>query len=378
MEAFVAWDAEFETGIDAVDGQHRKLFDLINQLSAAMAEEGDLPGEALRRAQKELVDYAHRHFDDEEQLMASAGVDARHQEHHRREHQAFRDHVLAGAADWAPGELLAYLVNWLTYHILGIDQSLARQIHAIGTGTSPELAYEYDEQCQNASSRLLLRSVSQLFEQLSERNRELTALTRTLEHRVAERTQDLAAVNEELRELVLKLEHTAMTDALTGLPNRRYAMTRLSAAWTSAARHGRSLACLLVDADGFKQVNDTCGHEAGDVVLVRLSEALRRAVRESDEVCRLGGDEFLVICPETPLDGALVVGERLRQAVAALRVEVPGGAWKGSISVGAAAAQSGMSTFEELLKSADLGVYEAKHRGRNCVAVAPQVRALAG
>ncbi len=180
----------------------------------------------------------------------------------------------------------------------------------------------------------------------------------------------LVAAREEMRGLAARAEHLAMTDVLTGLPNRRYAISRLGAAWAGAVRHKRELGCLLVDADGFKKVNDAWGHEAGDAVLVALAQTLRCAVREGDEVCRLGGDEFLVLCPETGLDGTLKLGERLRAAVAALSVEVPGGAWPGSVSVGAAAWRSGMADPDELLRAADAGMLEAKRRGRNAVAVA--------
>ncbi|MEI8258975.1 MAG: GGDEF domain-containing protein, partial [Deltaproteobacteria bacterium] len=92
-----------------------------------------------------------------------------------------------------------------------------------------------------------------------------------------------------------------------------------------------------------------------------------------DVVCRLGGDEFLVICPRTPLDGARHLGELLRQAVSAMRVPAGSGEWKGSISVGVAQRSDGTGSAEELLKRADEAVYVAKRRGRNCVATAPGV-----
>jgi diguanylate cyclase (GGDEF)-like protein len=194
---------------------------------------------------------------------------------------------------------------------------------------------------------------------------ELTAAVAELFERAAARDRELEA----------RVEQLAMTDSLTGLPNRRYAMLRLTSAWAAAVRHGRALACLMVDADGFKQVNDTGGHDAGDQVLLKLAQALRSAVRESDEVCRLGGDEFVVLCPETSLEGALVLGERLRAAAAALHLPFPGGAWCGGVSVGAAAYQSWMVSAEDLLRAADAGVEEARRQGRNCVAAAAAVDA---
>jgi hemerythrin len=127
---------------------------------------------------------------------------------------------------------------------------------------------------------------------------------------------------------------------------------------------------MMIDADGFKQINDTHGHDAGDGVLRALARQLRDAVRTDDLVCRLGGDEFLIICADTPMDGALQLAEKIRSEVAALRVAAGTGEWRGSISVGVAVRTAEMSSMEDLLKTADLGVYAAKRNGRNCVAVA--------
>jgi len=371
MQAFT-WDPSFETHIPEVDAQHHRLVDLINGLGSLLVEGGELAPAELERTHRELADYAGHHFADEERLMAQAEVDPRHRQGHHRDHETFREYVAAATGRTGPGEesrLLSYLVHWLTFHILGSDQSMARQLHAIGAGSAPADAYQREADPIDAGSQLLLRSVRELFEVLSRRNRELTELNRTLEERVADRTWALSAANAELRGLVSKVERMAMTDSLTDLPNRRYAMRRLASAWATAVRHGHPLSCLLIDADGFKEVNDSRGHEAGDQVLVRLAQELRRSARESDEVCRLGGDEFLVICPETPLEGAVSLGERMRAGVAEVQEELEGGGvWTASVSIGAAALREEMSSFEELLREADAGVYLAKRTGRNRVA----------
>lgn len=124
---------------------------------------------------------------------------------------------------------------------------------------------------------------------------------------------------------------------------------------------------MMVDADNFKQINDTQGHDAGDEVLRQLSRKLKESIRTDDVVCRLGGDEFIILCQNTPLDGAMLLAEKIRQEVSNLQVSVGNGKWIGSISIGVASRQDDMKVLEDLIKVADNGVYIAKKNGRNFV-----------
>jgi hemerythrin len=257
--------------------------------------------------------------------------------------------------------LLKFLIYWLAYHILGSDQAMAKQIVAIQSGQSATTAYIAEERMKEGAVEPLLHALNGLFRQVSERNRELLQLNQTLEARVAERTNELAIANRQM-------EVIALTDVLTGLPNRRHAMRSLGLAWDESIKDNTPLACMMIDADGFKQINDNYGHDAGDEVLRQLSRNLQYAVRTDDIVCRLGGDEFLVICPNTILDGAMRLAEKLRLAIAAMHVPAGKGEWHGSISIGVAGRKAAMGNLEELIKAADEGVYRAKKNGRNCVA----------
>jgi len=125
--------------------------------------------------------------------------------------------------------------------------------------------------------------------------------------------------------------------------------------------------CMMIDADHFKEVNDTYGHDAGDLVLRELATALKHAVRSDDIVCRLGGDEFFIICPQTDKAGGMHFAETICQSIAALRVPTGDGAWQGSVSIGVAARSDEMDNLDELMKLADEGVYLAKKAGKNCV-----------
>ena len=130
------------------------------------------------------------------------------------------------------------------------------------------------------------------------------------------------------------------------------------------------MAVMVVDVDNFKHVNDSFGHDAGDRVLVTLARELRHAVRTDDVVCRMGGDEFLIICPDTPRAGAETIAESVWSGIRALRLPVGDDEWRGSISVGVAVRRPEMESIADLIKVADEAVYAAKEGGRDRVVVA--------
>ena len=358
------WTTNYMTDLPSVDDQHRHLVDLINRLGQFMETNRVSPSE-LRDIFDELVSYAQFHFAEEERLMQSAGIDARHIEQHRQIHQRFAKDVTAfdsvgkdQALQFGSG-LLDYLVHWLAYHILGQDQDMARQIAAVQAGMDPAQAFELHERQKDTAVEPLLAALNRLVQQLSARNRELVELNHSLEERVTQRTLELSQANAELKML-------SLTDGLTGLSNRRHAMMQLDALWRESDANGKPLSALMIDADNFKEVNDTYGHDAGDEVLIALSRALSHALRSDDLVFRLGGDEFLVLCPATDFDGALKVADMLLKKVSTLRVATGTGFWKNSISVGVATREATMEHFEDLIKTADKSVYLAKNAGRNC------------
>lgn len=161
----------------------------------------------------------------------------------------------------------------------------------------------------------------------------------------------------------------AVTDALTGLHNRRYMAGQLQALVTRSGQGGEGVAVLVMDIDHFKLVNDGFGHDAGDEVLREFAVRLATNVRAIDLPCRLGGEEFVVVMPGASLEDASRVADRIRRDVAAQPFPIMGGE-EGltiTVSVGVAATCGPDDTPEALLKRADDGVYEAKARGRNQV-----------
>jgi two-component system cell cycle response regulator len=168
------------------------------------------------------------------------------------------------------------------------------------------------------------------------------------------------------------LDHSlelAVTDQLTGLHNRRYMTGQLNALVARAVKGGDPVAALLIDIDHFKKINDNFGHDVGDEVLREFALRVASNVRAIDLPCRYGGEEFVVIMPDTSLEGAELVAERIRTHVAGSPFRVAGGEelLTVTISIGVAATLGESDTPAALLKRADEGVYEAKAAGRNKV-----------
>ncbi|PID41311.1 MAG: GGDEF domain-containing protein [Proteobacteria bacterium] len=364
MESF-SWEEQFATGIGEIDEQHQRLVDILNRYGSALAE-NSLDQEYLYQIFRELAVYAREHFNTEEKIMIAARIDQRHVKQHIREHRSFVEDIEVWIKELDPEDpyshrtILDFLMHWLTYHILGIDKMMARQVKGVMEGLSAEEVFRREQLDKRASHDSLLKALGGLFELVSKRNKELLELNLTLEKKVEERTKKLVEANR-------KLKLISITDDLTQLPNRRFAMQQIQLYLKEGEREGKALAVLMIDADGFKKVNDTYGHDAGDRVLKRLARKLRHIVRTDDIVCRLGGDEFLVICPDTNLQGATQLGEQIQAAVAKMSVTAGEGRWSGSVSIGVAVAISGDQQMRALLKSADRALYCAKIAGRNCV-----------
>lgn len=169
-----------------------------------------------------------------------------------------------------------------------------------------------------------------------------------------------------------QIVHLAYHDVLTGLPNRRLMMDRLDHARSVSARTGHCVALLLLDLDNFKTLNDTLGHEMGDLLLKEVALRLRSCVREVDTVARLGGDEFVVLLEDlspdfdTAAKQAENVGEKIRNALSAPFV-LSGNTLRSTPSIGATLFHNDEITIEELMKQADLAMYQAKAAGRNTI-----------
>jgi putative two-component system response regulator len=185
------------------------------------------------------------------------------------------------------------------------------------------------------------------------------------------------ALNAELAAMNSRLERLSITDELTGIFNRRHAMFRLQEQWSLAERYGQPLTVAMLDIDHFKHTNDTYGHDAGDTVLKGVVGILREQTRGTDAICRVGGEEFLIIFPFQTSDEACVCAERCRSAIERHTFFHDDAQIRVTISVGIASREPIWAEFTDVLKAADQALYAAKHAGRNLVRVAGQTASLA-
>jgi diguanylate cyclase (GGDEF)-like protein len=173
--------------------------------------------------------------------------------------------------------------------------------------------------------------------------------------------------NRRYRQQLVKL---ASQDSLTGLPNRRRTAELAVAALQAAGETQKPLTIAIVDMDHFKVINDHCGHATGDHVLKEFARAGREALRESDILGRWGGEEFLLVMPETPLELAVATLERLRTLVCGIRLPTTGSGLRVTLSAGLASSDENTRSLDELIARADAALYTAKNEGRDIIRIA--------
>ena len=168
----------------------------------------------------------------------------------------------------------------------------------------------------------------------------------------------------------IKLHELSVTDSLTHLYNRRYATEELSRCFQRLQRYKTPITVLMLDIDFFKTINDSYGHDIGDVVLIELSKFLKDNVRGLDTVARIGGEEFLIIMPDVTINDVQPFCERLLMDIEKLQIPVPDGSLTMTVSGGLSQFKASDKSIEALLKRVDNALYESKHNGKNKITIA--------
>jgi diguanylate cyclase (GGDEF)-like protein len=294
-------------------------------------------------------------------------------------HLTAAGHTVQSASDGVEGLRLILdsnpqlvITDWMMPHMDGMalckalrQTKLGRQLYLImltGTGEDENQVEAFEAGADDYLIKPLRPRI------LAARLRACQRLLR-LQEEVRRDKEELRRCLAELSVANRKLQQAALTDPLSGLYNRRYALDRLEQEWSAAQRSQRVLSCMIIDIDHFKRINDTYGHDVGDRVFCELTGVLLATVRRNDVICRLGGDEFLIVSPATDQEEAWVVAERLRDTVQQHVVTIPGNNLHLTLSIGLAVSSPWMSSPADLLKAADRAVYAAKQSGRNQVCV---------
>ncbi|MEF9672587.1 GGDEF domain-containing protein [Pseudomonas sp. PCH446] len=186
--------------------------------------------------------------------------------------------------------------------------------------------------------------------------------------RLAESMAYAESALRELQRTNQELGHLAATDPLTGADNRRRFMERVDAEIDRAKRSGVPFSVLALDLDNFKSINDRFGHQVGDDILKRFVQECLESIRPYDGVARVGGEEFMILLPQTSLEGAQVIAERLRSSIATTSFNISQQRLtRVTVSIGVSQSGRDGDSIEEILRVADQRLYDAKHQGRNCV-----------
>lgn len=370
------WDSNFITGIETIDAQHRSLVELFNNLSAEITQGTWGDTVVIDKLLEDLLAYTEHHFAEETRLMREANLWLTHVQQHTHAHDDFIAQVEALSSSRLtlaerPQALVDFLIAWLGYHILGMDQMMARQIHRVANGESPEKAYLAETDEASRSTKSLLTAITRLYQVVTGLNVNLVTTNQQLEQRVAARTAELDLINDQLRDANQRLTILSQTDGLLGISNRSHFDVVFVSEWQRAIRSEYPVALLMIDLDHFKQFNDNNGHLAGDRCLQSVAKAVSSSLRRpTDLAARYGGEEITVLLVDTDLSGASEVAEKIRQAVFDLQIAHAGSSHHFvTVSIGVAATTPIPGhKAAKLLAAADGAMYRAKNDGRNRIA----------
>jgi diguanylate cyclase (GGDEF)-like protein/PAS domain S-box-containing protein len=363
--------------------QIRSMFDIPVVYLTSHSDEG-----TLRRAQETgPFGYILKPFEDRElRTTIEMAIYSHRVERMLKESQrwlsvtlrSIADGVIVADADWAvefmnPAALV--LTGWNLKDALGstLDEVFAVRFARDGEGAARDLierAFREGVVVHADRDVVLVRRgggetpVEVNAAPIKDDEGELSGIVLTF-HDITERMR----AEDERRRLIEELEFLSRTDRMTGIFNRGALIDRLEYELKRSARYGAQISLLLCDIDRFKAINDTYGHSAGDEALKIVARLLRDCVRESDVVGRYGGDEFMVLLPETGVETAREIADRIRERIEQSPVEVSEAGIAVTLSLGLSEFRGGGDTADALIKRADDAMYSSKRRGRNRVSV---------
>ena len=292
----------------------------------------------------------------------SSGVLILDRQHRICDWNSFWDHHVPFAMESTRGQLVYQAFPELPrrWFERKIDSVLALQAPAFSSWQQrPHLFHLPHNRPITTSSRYMMQNCT--LTPLTEENGEVAHVCV-----IVEDATDVAFYQQQLHQTLAQLEKANRTDGLTGAANRRYWEESLHREFLRARRYQQPLSLLMLDLDHFKRINDNFGHKMGDTVLISVVNCIRPLLRDNDLLGRYGGEEFGLLLPQTTLEGALEVAERLRKAVEALRFAAQP-ELRVSLSIGVQTLSGQHQQPEQLVNQADMALYQAKRQGRNQV-----------
>lgn len=362
------WNSYFEVGVEETDNQHKKLVKIINKICACALSTKNYE-ETIDDLFVKLIDYSKYHFEWEEQHYQDNNLPTKLFETHKGHHAKLIAQVLTlkhkydtdTNKDTNLEEILTTLVLWLTHHILEDDMRMCLIISNIDQGQNDDEAIKNADIGMQGPKGTIAKVMSSMMNVSSssvlELRREIT-FRKELESKL---TTEISV----RKEAEQKLTYLAQHDALTELPNRRLFEELCAVAIKSAKRSKSEQAILFVDIDGFKAINDTLGHQAGDELLIAIARRLEDGVRESDIVARIGGDEFTIhLGGECGEKDACAIADKIIKAMAT-PFDLKDGTANVGASVGIALYPGDATDVKQLVQKADSAMYVAKKTGKN-------------
>lgn len=357
------WQQNYSTENPLIDAQHFKLIEIINHIQQNMDLNDNTQNILLLDSILKFNKYIKKHFNTEESLMKIYSVDLRHCDVHIEQHRDF-EHELTNYLNSFKNidprkkieEMLELASNWINFHILTSDFELMKQINYISSeGYHPSTAFNLIVDQYDLNSYQYIDSLKTTYRLQLKRKIQL-------EKENANLVQELKTKTNKISGLKKQLNNAMFLDILTGLPNRRYVMEELDKLIYEWNRYDTIFSVLFIDVDQFKTINDKYGHDYGDVLLQWLAFFLKKNTRKNDTVCRLSGDEFIIICPHTDTLSALKIGRHLNKkcTYSPLNITLY---WKPSLSIGVSTINNDNSTSSEILKQADAAMYISKQNG---------------
>lgn len=362
------WNENFSVGSREIDAQHKKLVQIINSICVCALSDEETSTE-IESLFSDLLDYTKYHFEFEENHYEQSGLPTHLYESHKDHHSYLIDEIHSlkkiydkdSSASASLDELLSLLILWLANHILKDDMQMNTVLSFLNTGSQIDEA----EKLADESLKGVKGSISKIVISMTNvSNANFRELRREIQRR-KEAEKELKKEISIRKQAEKELQHLALHDALTGLPNRTLFEQLSIAALNVAEREKKEQAILFLDIDGFKNINDTLGHKAGDSLLKLIAIRLKESIRSADVVARFGGDEFVIYmggnCSE---NAAKLIAEKLVKQMSA-PFNLDDCTANIGASVGIALYPNDGEKADLLLKYSDAAMYAAKKDGKN-------------